>query len=597
MAEQGPGRSSPFHGVLLVLLVFAVFFPAWGFEDGPGRGFIWDDDDHYLNDHLVNQEDGWWRIWFDPHPGVVGSADGAWVWNYWPLTRSSFWLDKRLFTGDDGQPRAPPSRIVNVALHALNALLLMQVLRRLRVPGAEIAALLFAVHPVTVESVAWITERKNLLSTAFFLLSLSAWLRFEREGDARFYVGSAAAFLLALLGKSSTVALPVVLVLLQWYRREPGSRASVLRLAPFFGMALVAGVTSILFEKLFIDPGLPSPAQGIGERIAAAGWIAWFYLGKQLLPVGLSFNYPRFQIDPAAFESYLPTAAALLTAAVAWRFREGWGRPVVLAGGVYGALLFPVLGFFDLFGMRYAHVADHWQYLACLPVLAGVGAGVASLPGRLRALRMPLVVGVLLGFAWTSFQHAKLFVDDDTLFRHALEQQPRSVLASNNLGNRLLSDRRYAEAIPYFERSIESGARIAAPYVNLGIAREAVTGRLSEGVRYYEMALEVEPGQPQALHYLAIERRENGDPDAAEGLLRRALEAHPTYLPGLRMLAGILEAQGRGAELRPFLLRAGDPVRERIAGGRRLMVGVWSALGALMGAVVWIGYSESRAKS
>jgi len=162
----------------IAVLAFAVFLPAYAYDYDEHAGFVWDDDDHYLNDRLVNADDGWWRIWLDPQPGVVQSTDAAWVWNYWPLTRSSFWVDRHLFgVWDGGRPNLLASHLVNVGLHALNALLLLVVLRRLGVPGAELAALLFAVHPVTVESVAWITERKNLLSTLFFLLALASWLR------------------------------------------------------------------------------------------------------------------------------------------------------------------------------------------------------------------------------------------------------------------------------------------------------------------------------------------------------------------------------------------------------------------------------------
>ena len=594
--EAAPARPARVLWALgIALLCLAVFWPAIAIDYDAHAGFIWDDDDHYLNDRLVNSEDGWWRIWLDPQPGVVGSTDAAWVWNYWPLTRSSFWVDRHLFgTWDDGRPNLLASHLVNVGLHALNAFLLLVVLRRMRAPGAEIAALVFAVHPVTVESVAWITERKNLLSTTFFLLALASWLRFSARPSAAAYLGSAVSFLLALLAKTSTVGLPAVLVLLHWYRREPWTPRAVLRLAPFFAMSLVAGLTSILFERLFIDAGQPSPVSGFAERIAVAGRIAWFYLAKDLLPLGLAFNYPRWQIDPGAWSSHLPTAAAVIVLGGLWWKREGPARPVLLALLVFGVLLFPVLGFFDLYGMRYAHVADHWQYLASMAVIAALAAGLAVATRGHRRVRLAAAAAWVLALGFLSWSQSHAYVDDQALFAHTLEREPYSILANNNFGNALLAQRRYEEAIPHFERAIEGGATIAAPFVNLGIAKEAVTGSLAEGAYWYGRALEVEPDQPQALHYLAIERMAAARPEEAESLLRRALEAHPTYVEGLEYLARILRSQGREREILALVERANAPVADKVRGGRRLMAGVWSALGiALLGACAVAAYESS----
>ena len=379
-ADGSAGGGRAWIGLAIAALVFVVFIPAYAYDYQRHDGFVWDDDDHYLNDHLVRAHDGWWRIWLDPQPGVVGETGGAVVWNYWPLTRMTFWIERRLWGLDPrGTPRLLGSHVVNVALHAANAVLLLALLRRLRLPGAELAALLFAVHPVGVESVAWITQRKALLSTLFFLASLVGWLRFTASGAARWYLFTSAAFLLALMAKTTTVMFPVVLVLLHWYQQQPWTRRAVLRLAPIFAMALVAGVTSIVFERYIGSTGEAWSAS-LAERVAAAGMITWFYLGKLILPLGLSFNYPRWQIDVTAVSSYLPSAAVLGVGALLWRFRSGWARPWILALGCFLVNLFPVLGFLDVYGMRYAHVADHWQYLAGISILALEAGLIASTP-------------------------------------------------------------------------------------------------------------------------------------------------------------------------------------------------------------------------
>ena len=315
----------------ILALTFAAYVPAYGYDFGAHAGFVWDDDDHFLNDHLIAADDGWRRIWLDPEPGIVGFPGAAAVWNYWPLTRTSFWLDRQLWgTGEDGRPNLFAAHVVNVALHGLNAILLFVVLRRLRVPGASLAGLLFAVHPVTVESVAWLTERKNLVSGVMFLTALWAWLRFDEEEQARWYLLASLAFLMALMAKSSTVMLPIVLLVLHGYRRREWGPRVVMRLAPFFAMALVSGVTSIVFERWFIGSSHPGVSAGIGERIAGAGQALWFYLSKALVPLELSFNYPRWSIDPAAPLSYAGTVAVICVAALLWRLRDGQARGVGL---------------------------------------------------------------------------------------------------------------------------------------------------------------------------------------------------------------------------------------------------------------------------
>ncbi|MCA9511816.1 MAG: hypothetical protein KC560_13990, partial [Myxococcales bacterium] len=346
----------------LVAVAFAAYAPAYAYDFAKWDGYVWDDDDHYLHDPLIAAPDGWWRIWLDPRPGLVGTQGGAAVWNYWPLTRGSLWLDRHLF-GElaPGRPNLFATHVANVALHALNAVLVFLVLRGLGVPGALLAGFVFAVHPVTVESVAWITERKNLLSTACFLLAVDAWRRLAAGGRARWYVATAAFHLLALMAKTSTVVLPVVLALLHFGARRRFDARTCARLAPLFAMSLVAGVTSIVFERDFIDAGGAVTAS-LAERVAIAIRIPWFYLAKVVAPVGLAFNYPRWRIDGlGALEIALGAATVgLACGAFALRDRHPLARPVAVGLGAFLAGLFPVLGVFDLYGMRYANVADHW---------------------------------------------------------------------------------------------------------------------------------------------------------------------------------------------------------------------------------------------
>ncbi len=593
-------------GLGIVVLTFVVFLPAYAYDYTRHDGTVWDDDDHFLEDPLIRAEDGWWRIWLDPQPGIVGVAGGSTVWNYWPLTRTSFWVERHLWGVDERErPNLLASHVTNVALHALNALLVLLVLRQLRLPGAELAALLFAVHPVTVESVAWLTERKAVLSTTLFGVSLVGWLRFEDTGRARWYAFTSGAFLLALMSKTSTVMFPVVLVLIHLFRGQPWTSRRILRLAPFFAMSLVAGITSIVFENFFIGSEGDAWSVGLGERLAAAGMIVWFYVGKLLLPLGLSFNYPRWQIDPAYWVSYLPSVALVAAAFVLWRFRKGWARPWILGLGSFVASLFPVLGFFDIYGMRYAHVADHWVYLPCIPVLALVAGLVASFPdwisrsrpGSLGTARIGvgafaiLAVGAL---GWLTWQQSGAYVDAETLWEHTLEREPDSFIAHNNLGTRRLAEGRHDDAIAHFRRAIEVAPRVAEAHLNLGNAINASTGDLARAEPHWVRASELDPGQAQALYNLAALRLQQGRLAEAEGLLRRALEARPTYERAFLRLLWLFRQQGRPQAIEPHREAAREVLEARGEGGRSVALGIWAAMAVALAACAAVGVLEAR---
>ena len=463
---------------------------------------------------------------------------------------------------------------------------MLALLRRLQLPGAALAALLFAVHPVGVESVAWITQRKALLSTLLFLVSLVGWLRFTASGAARWYLFTSAAFLLALMAKTTTVMFPVVLVLLHGYQQQPWTRRAVLRLAPFFAMALVAGVTSIVFER-FIGSTGEAWSASLAERVAAAGMITWFYLGKLILPLGLSFNYPRWQIDASAVSSYLPSAAVVAFAVLLWWFRSGWARPWILALGCFLVNLFPVLGFLDVYGMRYAHVADHWQYLAGISILALEAGLIASTPrwiarawpgleAAARAACTVLCAAGVAALAWLTWQQAGAYVDGVALWRHTLERQPGSLIANNNLGTLLLDGGRPAEAIPYFRKAIEADPTLPEGYLNLGNALDA-GGERAQAPVYWRKVLEIDPAQPVALHNLAVWDMNGGRLGEAEALLVRALEVDPRFDPALQKLGRIYRRQGRPEAIAPFVSKATpalfgrEPDRRAPARARRLV--------------------------
>jgi Flp pilus assembly protein TadD len=340
------------------LAVFAVYWPAL-------RGqFLWDDFLVVQRNPLVTGERGLGAIWFRMD---------------FPLTCVAFWLE---WLAWGNHPAG--YHLVNVLLHVTSAVLLWRLLTRLRIPWAWLAAMIFAVHPVCVGSVAWISELKNTLSLPFFLLGILWYLPLDSEPHTsglapracmRYWM-SLGAFLLALLSKTSTVMLPLVLLGCAWWQRGRITRRDWLRTSPFFALALAFGLMSILFQAHGAISGATVQLESFWGRLAGAGMALWFYLGKALLPLNLSMIYPRWKIEAGAAWSYLPLLLWCGVLVVCWRFRRTWGRHLLFGLECFTVTLFPVLGFFDMYYLTLSRVADHFAYLPLTALAALVAGGL-----------------------------------------------------------------------------------------------------------------------------------------------------------------------------------------------------------------------------
>lgn len=507
------------------VIVLAIVFAYLPSLDGD---FIWDDDQHLVEDPFLEAPDGLCRIWFAPE---------RYVWNYWPITRSSFWLERRIWGLN---PLG--YRLVNLALHSAFALLLWKVLQALKIPGAWVAALFFALHPVNVESVAWITQRKNTLSIVFYLLSIRWYLAFDREEGRGFYLASLAAFLLALLSKSAVVTLPVALLALALWKGRPPLKAALRRLAPYFGLALAAGLVSIWFERNFIGSSGPEFRLPLAERLVLAGRVFWFYLGKALWPDPVIFVYPRWELDPSAIASWLPL---LGLAAIPVLFLLTRRRP---AGGIFFALtyfavsLFPVLGIFNIYFMRYSFVADHWQYLA----LPGAAALVAALGARgwktlecrlrgpsrrfLRGAAALSVAALALLLASLTRDYCRSYRGLEPLWRDTIAKNPGAWMARINLGILLNSKEEFAEAITHFDRAVElyPDDPQTTALRSRGIAYTGLKD-YDRALRDFNRALAVNPVNPDVYHHRGNLYRERNDLAAALRDWERAIAINPGF--------------------------------------------------------------------
>ena len=546
----------------LMAVTLAAYQPAWR------GGLLWDDEAHITRPEL-RPVDGLARIWTEP---------GA-TQQFYPLLHSAFWALHRLF-GDD----TLPYHLLNIGLHALNAFLFGLILRRLAVPWPWLAAFAFALHPVHVESVAWITEMKNTLSGAFFLLAALAYLRFDERRRVPAWAAAFALFVLALLSKSVTATLPALLLVVCWWRRgRIDARGDVVPLLPFFAAGAAAGAVTVWAERTLIGARGAEFELSAVDRVLVAGRAVWFYLGKLAWPADLIFIYPRWTIDASDWPQYVAPAAVCGLVAALWAIR-GWSRAPLAALLFFVLALGPALGFVNVYPFRFSFVADHFQYLASLGPIALAAGGVGWLMGRQASppawAPMAAAAMLIVPLGALTWAQSRDYADAETLYRATIARDPASWMARNNLAvlwlpsdpagalaqleEALRANPAYPEAhnnrglaLQLLERFEEAEAahaeaiRLAPGFAdahnNRGTALQKLN-RLDEAAAAYLEALRLRPASVQARVNLANVLLEQGATADAVGHYRAALAAKPG-LPDVHFTLGVaLERLGRSAE-------------------------------------------------
>jgi tetratricopeptide (TPR) repeat protein len=525
----------------LGLLFFATLAAYWPALHGAA---VWDDGGHITRPDLQSLH-GLWRIWFD-----LGATQ-----QYYPLLHSAFWIEHRLW-GD----AVLGYHLVNVCLHALAAALVVFLVRRLSLPGAWLAGFVFALHPMQVEAVAWISEQKSTLSAVFYLAAALTYLKWDRERRKSTYLLALFLFVLALLSKTVTATLPAVLLGIVWWQRGRLSwKRDGLPLLPWFAIGIPAGLFTAWVERTFIGAAGSEFALTFMQRFLLAGRVIWFYAGKLVWPFNLAFSYPRWRIDPSAWWQYLYPAGVLavgITLLLAARRNRG----PLAAFLIFVVTLFPVLGFLNVLPFRYSWVADHFQYLASLaltvPLTSALTVAVARYLAN-QATRVAILTSLVVVLAIASSRQSNMYRDTETLYRETMARNPDSFLAHNNLGSILvLLPGRVPEAVAEFEAAIRIEPAYPEAHYNLGNAWEQTQppGPSPDIVREYETAIRFKPDYPEAHNNLgnALARIPGRLPDAiAEYQL--ALRGRPdlaqthanlgkalTHTPG-RLLDGIAE--------------------------------------------------------
>jgi tetratricopeptide (TPR) repeat protein len=528
-------RTALAAGLLLAMTVVA-YLPALD------AGFIWDDDLYVTANTTLRNVDGLRRIWLQ-EPGTVPQ--------YYPLTYTTFWAEYQLWG-----LRPFGYHAVNVVLHALNAILLWRVLRRLCVPAAWAAAAVFALHPMNVESVAWITERKNVLSGLCYLSALLMYLRMLPGAQAtrrfpwRAYAALCILFATALLSKSVTCTLPAVLLLLTWWRQGAIDRRTVSILAPLLLAGLGFALATIWMERTHVGAQGEEWAFSVVERLLIAGRAFWFYPRTLLWPYPLAFIYPRWSIDRHVWWQYGFPAAALAAVAALYVLRRRIGNGPLVAALCYGGTLLPALGFFNVYPMRYSFVADHFAYLAIIPLIALVTAAANALVTRATANRMigeAMTGSLLLVLGLLTARQCGIYRDLRTLWTDTVAKNPDSWLAHNNLGIVLADEGDLDAAAAHYTRALQLRPAYPETYINLGNVMQA-RGHFDAAMANYRAALRLRPDYPEASNDLGAALAASGQLDDAIAQYTRALELKPDYPEAHYNLGNALRTRGRTAE-------------------------------------------------
>jgi tetratricopeptide (TPR) repeat protein len=531
--------------LLLAAITIIVYLPALH------GGFVWDDDSWTTKiTDLLRDTSGLRLMWFQPTA----------LQQYYPLSGTTFWLDYHLWNF-----WTTPYHVENVLLHTLAALLFWRLLLRLQLPGAWLASALFALHPVMVESVAWITERKNVLSMVFYLGALLAYERYApwvtgtgemasapnasrgRWRPSLFYSLAFVLFLGALLAKTTAFSLPAVILLIGWWKRgQIRWRADVLPTLPFFALALGLCAVTDWLEKNHLGAQGPDFALTFPQRCLIAGHAFWFYLGKLLWPADLCFVYPQWHPNPGSVWQWLYPVTAIGTLFTFWRMRGRIGRGPVTALFYFVGTLSPLLGFMNAYGMRYSFVWDHWIYLPAL----GIIALVAALAVRAaESLRTPAVVYgfaaiVLPAFALLTWQQAGIYIDKETLWHDTLAKNPDCWMAHYNLGIILNLKGQPDEAIGEFQEAIRLKPDNTDARINLGFALYN-QGQIDEAIGEFQEVIRLKPDNTDARNDLGIALLNKNQIDEAISQFQEAIRLKPDNAAAHQNLGDALGRKGQ----------------------------------------------------
>jgi protein O-mannosyl-transferase len=489
-------------------------------------GFIWDDPQYIAGNPLLRTAAGLGAIWIHPSASP----------QYYPLVFTTFWVEYHLVGLHPWL-----YHVDNILLHALAAILLWRALRRLGVPAAGLAAAIFAVHPVNVESVAWATERKNVLSLVFYLLSLHAYLKFAGDDlrcgrfGAGDYLLALLFFVAALLSKSVVCSLPAAILLLVYWRHGRMRWADLRPLIPFFVLGLAMACITARIETNHVGASGPEWNFTLADRCLIAGRALWFYAVKLVWPHPLVFIYARWTQMSFAQRPGLvgfPVSAAGVVIAL-WLLRRRIGRGPLVAVLFFAGTVLPALGFVNLYPMRYSFVADHFQYHAAIGLIVLAAAGL----WRLGGVPCAAVVGVLAVLTW---RQGSIYQNQLVLWQNTTEHNPTSWMAWGNLGDQYADlsnrpgisaqtrDEERTKARDCYRRLYQLAPDQPLAHLKWGIVLE-YGGDLTDAETEFKQALRLAPEFTVAMNSMGMLMVRLHRPEEAMKYYRHAIELDPGF--------------------------------------------------------------------
>ena len=531
----------PLAALVLCLLVAACYFPV------TSAGFVWDDV-AFTKAEPVQSLSGIWQIWFEP--SSLEKREG----HYWPVLYTTFWLEHKLWGF------APLGyHLVNLLLHAAVTLLLWRVLRRMAVPGAWVAAMIFAVHPLHVESVAWVIGRKDLLAALFYLGAALAYMRFVEDRRWQRYAIALALFTAGLLCKSMLVTLPATLLIWHWWKHGRVTANDVARVLPLLLVGLFVTVIDWSFYK---NREVISFDYSLIERALIAARALAFYVGKLAWPAELMVIYPHWEVGVGDWFAWGCVLTAMVVAGLLWRYQRQIGRGPLAGLLFFAVTLSPTLGFVDYGFMQFSFVADRYQYLAGIGVIAVVVGAVAHGLNRLagasvtsaasgaavgmaegaapsnqlagaRRVGIQVMASVMLAasltaLGMTTWRQASLYHDSGTLFTHIIAHNPEARTAHHNLGDWLLKQKQFKEAIVAYRIAVAQRPDFAPIRHQMGRAFDKLQQYEKAGEQY-RISVEINPRFVHGMHSLgAVLARQQRYQESLEHF-RNALATDPNY--------------------------------------------------------------------
>ncbi len=520
-------------GILLFAATVVAYWPALH------GGLVWDDDAHVTRPELQSLR-GLKRIWFE-----FGATQ-----QYYPLLHSAFWLEHHLW-GDS----TFGYHLLNVVLHVTAACLFALILSELSIHGAWVGAFIFALHPVCVESVAWISEQKNTLSAVFYLLAMLLYLRHNERtqaGTPQFttvYFIAFACFVAAILSKSVTATLPAALLVIIWWKRGRLSwNRDVLPLVPWFAVGVGGGLLTAWVERRYIGAVGTDFTFNAVQRVLIAGRVIVFYLGRLVWPSNLMFIYPRWDVRSAIWWQYLFPAGVIVLVISSWLIRCKSRAPLA-AVLFFAGSLFPALGFVNVYPFVFSFVADHFQYLASLGII-GLAASLCN--NKWRTGAAIVAVGIFGTLTWLD---SARYRNAETLYQTTIAQNPNCWMCYNNLGVVFFGQDRMAEAKQKFEEALRIRPDYPESLDNVGIALINL-GQHEEAMPYLQKALQSMSDYGEGnLRFGAALLKMNRVDDAMVKI-REGARLKPNYAEAHALLGAALQRAGRLTEAKSELEEA-----------------------------------------